>query len=299
MTPAEISLVVVDRGGDHNTPPDLVASGVRRRLLPNGCGREPATSGPAIARWSRRLPDYFRHAFAFLFGNPESVPQTSDDQADLAFEVAAHESAHALASRLLGTEVHFVTIIQNEALGYAGRAITGSGGFPDLAMNRSAADNQVRIDKMANIVDRHRPRAGENLDVIAPWIAAVHVAVIKLMAGAAGEVLMIGQANDRRCAGDYLEAKRLALTVTANANSAQAFMEFAGVEALEMLRPYRAVLLALAAELAEKRELDGPAIDQIITTALIHRDRDREASRQADWNGVIQRAEAFEKDRSQ
>jgi hypothetical protein len=58
-------------------------------------------------------------------------------------------------------------------------------------------------------------------------------------------------------------------------------------------------LLALAAELAEPRELDGTEIDQVISAALIQQARDREMVRQADWRGVTERAEAFRKDQAQ
>ena len=146
---------------------------------------------------------------------------------------------------------------------------------------------------MANIIDRYKPRAGEERDVVAPWLLAAQVAVVKLMAGAAGEVLMIGQANDRRCAGDYREAQRLALTVTASSTSAEAFLQFAGVEAVELLRPYLDVLRALTGELVKQREFDGAEVDRIISAALVALDRDRELRRQDDWRRVTQSAAAF------
>jgi hypothetical protein len=199
----------------------------------------------------------------------------------------------------LGTEVHHLTIVRNDVLGYAGRAVTGSGGWGDLAMNRTTADNHARINKMASIIDRNFPGPGENRDDVASWLQAVHVALIKLMAGAAAEILMIGQANEARSADDYADGHRLALTVTTNSVSARALMEFAAVEALEMLRPYSSVLRALAQELVEKRELNGTEVDQIISASLAALERDRELSRRAGWNDLIGRAAAFEQDRPQ
>jgi hypothetical protein len=282
-----------------------------------GCAiatRRPPEPRGSPALWFRRAlaaacADVFKSWLAVMTGRPsassgQSAPSLArrmlqSTPAELDFELAAHEAGHVLASRLLGTDVHHVTVVQNDDLGYAGRAITGSGGFPDLAMHRSTADNHARINKMASIIDRNFPGPGENRDDVASWLQAVHVALIKLMAGAAAEILMIGQANDGRSADDHADAHRLAATVTSSDVSARALMEFAAVEAIEMLRPYASVLTALASELVARRELDGAEIDQVIQAALIQQAHDREMVRRAQWNDLIGRAAAFEKDQPQ
>jgi hypothetical protein len=234
----------------------------------------------------------------FLLGRKQQAA-AQNSAADRDFEVGVHESGHAVISRMLGHGVSLISIVENEKLGRAGVTISGDGGWPDLAMGRSVSDSYARIDKMASIIDRHKPREGENRDIAESWLAAVHVAAIKLMAGVAGEILIFGKANDRRAAGDYSEASRLSLTIATNSRAAQAFMEFAGVEAIEMLRPYSAVVRALAEELVLKRQLSGAEADRIIAAALAVLAHDQEAARQADWRRVMQSAAAFPGDRAQ
>ena len=253
------------------------------------------TESAGVRFWFRRLYDFFKRE---LFGKPESVQHgAAKSAADPDFEIAIHESSHAICCRILNDCVSLVSIVEDAQLGRAGVTISGNGGWPDLAM--SVSDNFSRIDKMATVVDRHKPRDGENRDFAASWLAAVHAAVTKLMAGVAGELLIFGKSNDRRAAGDYAEASRLSLTIATNASAAQAFIEFAGIEAVEMLRPYSAVVRALAEELVARRELNGGEVDEVIAAALARADRDRETVRRSRWNDLTQRAAAFEKDRPQ
>jgi hypothetical protein len=263
-------------------------------------GHVSASPGQGVA------PALARRLLDFVFGrNSPSLPEGRDHTAvqstpaELDFEIGVHEAGHALASRLLNDCVSLVSIVEDEKLGRAGVTISGNGAWADLAMARSASDNYARIDKMANIVDRNRPRAGESRDVAESWVAAAHSAVVKLMAGVAGEVLIFGKANDRRAAGDYAEALRLSLTIATNASAAQAFIEFAGIEAVELLRPYSAVVRALAEELVARRELNGGEVDEVIAAALARADSDRETVRRAAWRDLTRRAQAFEKDRPQ
>jgi hypothetical protein len=265
----------------------------RGRVTPAGLAR---TDPAGVRFWFRRFHGFFRRE---IFGKPESVHGTAKSAADMDFEIAIHESSHAICCRILNDCVSLVSIVEDAQLGRAGVTISGNGGWTDLAMNRSVSDNFARVDKMASIIDRNKPRDGESRDISEPWLAAVHSAVVKLMAGVAGELLIFGKSNDRRASGDYAEALRLSLTIATNSSAAQAFLEFAAIEAREMLRPHSLVVRALADELVARRELSGAEVDEVIAAAIAAKSIEDECQRRADWNGVIQRAAGFEKDQMQ
>jgi hypothetical protein len=239
-----------------------------------------------------------RRVLYFLFGRGQrhqaAAPPSVDEPSDL-YLTSVHESGHALAARLLGKAVLLATTVPNAKLGFGGRVITGEGDA-SRAMSRSLRDGFIVVDEIAAIVERHMPGPGEAKEDASPWLTVVHGAAVEWLAGAAAESIAFGRADDRRSRSDYLNAQRYARTICSSDVAAEAFLEFALIEAVELITPYRSVLLALAAELAEKRELDGDQIDRVITAAIAQRDRDQEAVRRADWNGVTQRAEGFEKD---
>lgn len=265
----------------------LVAAGVH-----DGCN----AATPPGARTVRRRPFHVRIAeqlarWCGIGREIDHQPHKPEPSNELD-RIAIHESGHCLVARLRSRPVHSVTVIPNPELGFAGCAMIGTG----PPAYRTVSETCAEVDSISRVIDQHRPRPGEDRADIEPWLRSVHENVVELLAGAAAEAVMFGRANDRGIGSDYAKALRYARTICASDVSAEKFLEFAIIEAAELIEPYRVVLRALADELVKQRELDGAAIDQIITTALIHRDRDREASRQADWNGVIQRAEAFERE---
>jgi hypothetical protein len=261
-----------------------------------------ASPGPAFSppfRWPRRMP-LFRRALSLLFGNSRQsqAAAPSVEQPSELNRVAVHESGHALVARLLGRQVHLATTVPDAKLGFGGRVITGSGDA-SRAMSLSLHEGHIVIDEIARVIDQHMPGPGETKEDAAPWLTVVHGAAVEWLAGAAAESIAFGRADDRRSRSDYLNAQHYARTICSSDVAAEAFLEFALIEAVELITPYRPVLLALAAELAERRELDGAAIDQIICAALIQQAHDRETVRRAQWNDLTQRAAAFEKDQPQ
>jgi hypothetical protein len=230
-------------------------------------GNDVVTPGPARAasRRSRQASVLFRRVLAFLFGSrqsQEAALPSVDGPSELE-RVAVNESGHALVARLLGRQVHLATTVPDPKLGFGGRVIAGSGDA-SRAMSRSLRDGFIAVDEIASAIDQHMPGPGEAKDDAAPWLTVVHGAAIEWLAGAAAETIAFGSSDDRRSRTDYLSAQRYARTICSSDISAEAFVEFALIEAVEAITPYRPVLLALAAELAERRELDGAAIDQVI-----------------------------------
>ena len=245
----------------------------------------------------RRLLHACRVGLNYLFDRrdrPQSDAPRVDELAELD-RVAIHESGHCLAARLLGRPVHSASVIPDAKLGFAGCVMVGDG----PPAYRTIEEGIAEVEQISRIIDRHMPRPGESRQDIEPWLRSVHENAVELLAGAAAETVAFGRANDGTARSDYLKAQRLARTICASDASAEAFLEFAGTEAVEVIRPYRSVLLALADELANKRELDGAAIDEIITAALVQADRDRDLSRRAAWYDLTQRASVFEKDQGQ
>jgi hypothetical protein len=160
-------------------------------------------------------------------------------------------------------------------------------------------DNYLTVDEIARTVDQHMPRPGEDRGYAAEWYAAVHENVVELLAGAAAEAVAFGRANDRTSRSDYVKAQRYARTICTSDTSAEKFLEFAIIEAAELIESYREVLLALAEKLVAQRTLDGTEIDRVIEAALMQQARDRALMRRAEWNRVTESAEAFRRDHPQ
>jgi hypothetical protein len=234
--------------------------------------------------------------WSMLFGRrkPQAAAPSAEEPSDL-YRTAVHESGHCIVARLFGVPVQFATTIPDAELGFGGRAMIGFG----PPANRTMGDNYLQVDEIARTVDQHMPREGESRAYAAEWFVAVHDNAIQFLAGGAAEAVIFGRANERTSRSDYAKARRYAATICTSDSSASAFLDFAVCESAELIESHREVLLALAAELVERRELDGAEIDRVIATALARQARDREFVRRADWSGCTQRAAAFEKDRPQ
>ena len=61
-----------------------------------------------------------------------------------------------------------------------------------------------------------------------------------------------------------------------------------------MLRPYSAMVRALAEELALKRELNGAEVDEVIEAAIAAKSIQNERQRRDDWRDVTRRAKEFD-----
>jgi hypothetical protein len=258
-----------------------------------GSGAATPGSGVAASLRSRRMPLFFRRAFAFLLGRRQLHAAEPCVAGPSEIErCSAHEAGHVLIARIFNTPVHSVTTIPNIEMGYSGQAMIGNG----EPVARTMAEHESHVLEIVRTVDQHLPRHGEDPGDAAPWLLCVHTAVTELLAGAAAEVDMYGRADDGRSRGDYHIAWLKARTICSTDASTQSFLEFALTEAIELITPYRPVLTALAEELTTRRELNGAEVDQIITAAVAQQAIDCEMARREAWGNLTKRAVAFEKD---
>jgi hypothetical protein len=113
----------------------------------------------------------------------------------------------------------------------------------------------------------------------------VHVRVVDLMAGTAGELLL--RPGCPPLPPVAITARRaLASLIFSSEASITAYLEFGGEEARAPIGRHRAAVLAIAEALMIHRMLDAAMIDTIITAAP-------ERSRRADWAKVMENAVHF------
>jgi hypothetical protein len=287
--------VVDDRNstpaGSARTVPAGVLSSLSVAVMTGHVSATPGSARFAPSRWSRRVLD-------FLFGRGQrrfqSIAPIEDDGPSELYRCSIHEASHCLAARLNNTPVVSVTTVPNITLGYSGQALIGHG----QPMARTMEEHETQTREIVSTVGMFMPAHGEDPDDAAPWFLSVHKRVTELLAGAAGEIIIFGRADDARSRSDYNIAWLKARSICSSEVSTEAFLEFALTEAIELIRPYRGVLAALAEELAARRDLIGAEVDQIICAALVRDDRDRELVRRADWSELTQRV-AFQEDQAQ
>ena len=226
-----------------NFSDDLVAVGGLR-------DRDAASpeSGVAASLRFRRVPRFMKSSMQWCaswrrFGRRErtqSAAPSVDEPSELD-RVAIHEAGHCLLARLQGMQVQFTTNIPDAELGSGGRTVIGTASSSRV-MARSLDDGYVDVD-------RHMLPPCPGKEDATSWFRAVHEAAIEWLAGAAAERIAFGSANDRKSISDYASAKLYARTICKSDVSAEKFLEFALAEAVELITPYRPVLLALASEL--------------------------------------------------
>jgi hypothetical protein len=183
-------------------------------------------------------PPWFRRVLDFLFGHSQrhQAAAPSVDEPSELDRIGIHEAGHCIVARLFGVPVHFATTIPDAQLGFGGQAMIGFG----PPVNRTIGAGYPTVDEIARTVDQHMPRPGEIREDAARWYAAVHENVVELLAGAAAEAVAFGHANDRTSRSDYAKAQRYARTICTSDASAEKYLEFAIVEAAELMEPYRA-----------------------------------------------------------
>lgn len=213
--------------------------------------------------------------------------------ADELWRVCIHETGHIVAARLIDRPIQFATVVPDFELGLGGRVVSGSGTFNRKLSGSADVDC---LGDMANTINRHMPRLGESRDYVAPWVNTVHDAIFELLAGIAAEKIMLGETDSAGrlvARSDFSKALIYAETICPNTTAANAFLEFALVNAVETLTPHLEVIKAVADTLLAKREMTGDQIDMVITAALVPHDLDKEAIRRVQWHDILERAAAF------
>jgi hypothetical protein len=132
--------------------------------------------------------------------------------------------------------------------------------------------------------------AGE--DAVPEIYSIVQAHVIDLMAGGAGEMVLLGDAPPTYIAGDVLSANALAGIICRSPASRAAFIEHCYQESLAIIEANKPVVIALATALINhpKRTLYGAEIDAVIAPVLAAQAAADEHKRRTDWRCVEQSA---------
>jgi hypothetical protein len=225
-------------------------------------------------------------------GDPGRVTSRSaaDDR-----QIAIHEASHCVGGRAMGASFGGVTIDSVTAgVGLAGRA-WGVGGHPTGKLEDLSKFPMV--EQIASIM----PLVGEDRTAAAAIFQHVHSRVVELLAGGAGEQLFFPGQPVMTAYYDTTEAAAFAALICSTPKSVEAFLEFARVEAFEILAAHKTAVLAIANALIKNRTLDAGQIDNCIATAEAQdaaaEARDAlivEKARRDQWRQCITNAKLFE-----
>lgn len=201
------------------------------------------------------------------------VARSSDDD----WRTAIHEASHCVIGRALGQDIAGCTIVPGDDYG----GLTWGPAF-----DRSMLSNHDEVPDLCEAIGELMPGAGEPRVNAAEIFAHVHVRVVDLMAGTAGELLLHPECTPWVAHSDIRQAKALASLICSSEEAITAYLDFGRQEAKELILRHRAAVLAIAEALMVHRTLDAAMIDTIIAVAP-------ERARRADWIKVMDSAAGF------
>jgi hypothetical protein len=171
--------------------------------------------------------------------------------------IAIHEAAHAVTSRLLGLPIAGCTI--NFIDGHHGLTWAS-----DAALQPDAESVSDLVDQLSPLM----PRSGEDRSTLALELQRAGDLVISLLAGIEAERLftVAPLANTEH---DEDEARAIASLICRSPRSIDSYLDFCRAEAVALLTDNRNIVMALADELIRYRTLDGEQIDEIIRAATL------------------------------
>jgi hypothetical protein len=211
-------------------------------------------------------------------GGSNSISRADDhDEAGRDRRTAIHEASHCVVGRALGQEIAGCTIVPDDD--YAG--LTWGPAF-----DRSMLSNENEVPDLCQAIGELMPQAGEPRVNAAEIFAHVHVRVVDLMAGTAGELLLHPECTPWVAHSDIRQARALVSMICTSEASIDAYLRFGAEEAKALIVQHRAAVLAIAEALMIHRTLDAEQIDTIIASAP-------ERARRVDWAGVAENAGAF------
>jgi hypothetical protein len=187
------------------------------------------------------------------------------------WRTAIHEASHCVIGRALGTDVAGCTIVPGD--GYGG--LTWG-----PAVDRSKLSTDDDVPDLCEAIGGLMPGAGEPRVNAAEIFSHIHVRVVDLMAGTAGEMLLHPECLPWTAHSDIRQARVLASLICSSEEAITAYLEFGREEARALIGQRRAAVLAIAEALMVHRTLDAAKIDTIIAAAP-------ERARRADWAGVM------------
>jgi hypothetical protein len=171
------------------------------------------------------------------------------------FKLSVHESGHATVGRFLGQPIAGSTIE------YTGNHF---GATWDAVGPHDDGDSVADICTTLGLL---MPGIGDDRSGIAVELQRAHNHILELLAGVEAERLFVGTMLPGT-AHDLEEAIAIAALICRSPSSIDAYLAFARAEVVALLTDHRAVVLAVADALVERRILIGTEIDGIIDTAL-------------------------------
>jgi hypothetical protein len=201
--------------------------------------------------------------------------------------VAAHEAGHCLASRLVGSNIHSVTICPDADRGFEGRC-RRSGPPSPLSLNLDAVtsclDNEtVEIIEICALLEKLTPEIGSGRVESSEFITRATTNAIELVAGEAAELLLYPNLAPLGAVHDHTDARAFAGVAVASSAAVPALLAYAQAEAAGLLLANIGILRALAAALAATGTLDGDEVDRIISETLAAEALAIERRRRDDW----------------
>jgi hypothetical protein len=193
------------------------------------------------------------------------------------WRTSVHEASHCVVGRALGQEVAGCTIVPGDD--YAG--LTWGPAF-----DPSMLSTEDEVPDLCEAIGELMPGAGEPRINAAESYAHVHVRVVDLMSGTAGELLLHPECTPWMAHSDIRQARALACLICSSEASIDVYLRFGAEEANALIIQHRAAVLAIAEALMIHRTLDAERIDTIIANAP-------ERARRADWAGVMENAAGF------
>ncbi|WFU75052.1 hypothetical protein [Bradyrhizobium sp. CB2312] len=143
--------------------------------------------------------------------------------------------------------------------------------------------------KVADILARPMPQAGEDRHPVADVFASVYAKCIDLLA--AERIVLDGEPVVP--IGDLRQARELALLICKSEEAVETNIAHCDVTAHDLLMPYGDVVNALATILRIKRTLDGVQIDEIIRGLEGQKALTAEQRRRAEWARCVLAADWF------
>jgi hypothetical protein len=223
----------------------------------------------------------------FQFGAAEAAgvggqpPDARSLQLDI--RICTHESAHAVAARLLNLELGGATV--DASHGFAGMTF----GPRFISALAQTDDSSLAF---SDKVRAYMPQPGEDRDETAILLLHTFHHIIELVAGSVGEEMLLPGAP--MLAGDDLRQEVIYASLFTNSPEAcEAFIGLARTMARDLLTPHKEVIRALADALQVKRTMTGQEIDIEIASALARQSLAAEHARRAAWRQIEQNAASF------
>jgi hypothetical protein len=128
------------------------------------------------------------------------------------------------------------------------------------------------------------------LDPLPGFIAILAIAV---GAGAAGALNMW---YDAVMARTVMRPTELACLVCRSPEAVEQFLSFCGCQAFDLLAEHATALMSMHIILRMRRTMSGAELDDAIASVLAHQGVARERLRRKEWQRVVERAAAFERE---